>query len=250
VLSWVVLFYHLQEGDTIIIEAAEPGQGLQYYRVPAPLDPLAESDSEDAAAGSGSKAAGGKQKQQQQQQQPLILVHIPSVNRHVNSFGAGNGICSGAAAAAAKKPQLPPSGLNTNNSSSSSLKYDPLSQRGGKKGGSKASGGSKAGGSSNSSNAPAGSSPAPAPEDGDLYDDDMPALEVDTEGLQLLQQQKQQEQPDGPAPVRQGSSNSVSALMSGMDESVAARLDQANLPAFLRTPVRRDGDDNLPTQSN
>ncbi|WIA41731.1 hypothetical protein OEZ86_009074 [Tetradesmus obliquus] len=228
-LAQALLRGQFQEGDTIIIEAAEPGQGLQYFRVPAPLDPLAESDSEEpaAASSSSSKAVSSKPQQQQQQQQP-IRVHIPSVNRHVNSFGAGNGISSGPAAAA--KPQLPPTGANSS-SSSSSLKYDPLSQRGSKKGGSKA-------GSSSSSKAPAGLSP-PAADD----DDDMPALEMDTEG-------QQQQQQDGPAPVREGSSNSVSALMAGMDESVAARLDQANLPAFLRTPVRRDGDDALPTQSN
>uniref|UniRef100_A0A383VLZ4 Clp R domain-containing protein n=1 Tax=Tetradesmus obliquus TaxID=3088 RepID=A0A383VLZ4_TETOB len=232
-LAQALLRGQFQEGDTIIIEAAEPGQGLQYFRVPAPLDPLAESDSEEPAAASSSsssKAGGSKPQQQQQQQQQPIRVHIPSVNRHVNSFGAGNGISSGPAAAT--KPQLPPTGSqDASSSSSSSLKYDPLSQRGSKKGS------SKAGSSSSSSKAPAGLS-TPAADD----DDDMPALEMDTEG--------QQQQQDGPAPVREGSSNSVSALMSGMDESVAARLDQANLPAFLRTPVRRDGDDALPTQSN
>jgi hypothetical protein len=238
----------LQEADTIIVEAAEPGQGLQYYRMPAPLDTLAESDSEDAAAATGSKGskAGGssrsKPQQQQQQQQP-IRVHIPSVNRHVNSFGAGNGISSAPAAAAVQKAKLPPTGLNANSSSSSSssLKYDPLSQRGGKKGDSS----KPLRSSSSSSNAPAGtSSPVPAPEDGDL-NDDMPTLVRDEE-----EEQQQQRREEGSASVRENSSGSVSALMSGMDESVAARLDQGNLPSFLRTPVRRDGDDNLPTQSN
>jgi hypothetical protein len=240
----------LQEADAIIVEAAEPGQGLQYYRVPAPQDPLAESDSEDAAAAAtGSKSAkagsSSSSKPQQQQQQQPIRVHIPSVNRHVNSFGAGNGIGSApAAAAAAQKSKLPPTGLNANSSISSSLKYDPLSQRGSKKGSSSSK---PPRSNSSSSSAPAGtspSSPVPAPEDGDLYDD-MPALDMDTEG-----QQQQQRGEEGSAPVRENSSGSVSALMSGMDETVAARLDKGNLPSFLRTPVRRDGDDNLPTQSN
>jgi hypothetical protein len=73
----------------------------------------------------------------------------------------------------------------------------------------------------------------------------MPTLVRDEE-----EEQQQQRREEGSAPVRENSSGSVSALMSGMDESVAARLDQGNLPSFLRTPVRRDGDDNLPTQSN
>ncbi|KAF6253273.1 P-loop containing nucleoside triphosphate hydrolase protein [Scenedesmus sp. NREL 46B-D3] len=251
-LAQALLRGQFQETDAIIVEAAEPGQGLQYYRIPAPLDPLAESDSEDAAAagskggkggGSSSSKAGSSsvskpQQQQQQQQQQPIRVHIPSVNRHVNSFGAGNGVSgAAAAAAAAATPKLPPIGATAN---SGSLKYDPLSQRGGRKGGSSSKSARSSG------NAPAGTSPAvPAPADGDLYDDDVPALQTDTDGLQQQQQQR-----EGAAPVREGSSSSVSGLLSGMDESVAARLDQANLPAFLRTPVRRDGSDNLPTQSN
>lgn len=159
-------------------------------------------------------------------------MEIPNLMRNVSSFGR-------MAAGSSSKPLQPAAtpAASTNGSSAgvggaSSLKYDPMAAR---KKGSK------------------------------------PAV------VQRVQQQQQQQTPalqglqgnpagvNGPAAAaaagaggdvadggglqQQGSSDSLADLMAGLDANVSSHLDPANLPAFLRTPERRDGQDSLPTQS-
>jgi hypothetical protein len=205
----------VQEFDTIIVEGDSSMQHLRFSRIPAPTE---EADSE---GGTGTPKAGASSSSQQKQQpdrlQPVqpIPVIIPGAVRHVNSFGR---MAAGSVGAA--KPPVPAvtaaAGDNSKGgSNSSSLKYDPLASR--KKGG----------------KAPAAQQQPAQPAGPALNGSRAAAAEGN--GAAGLQQQ--------------GSSSSLDALIAGLDANVASHLDPANLPAFLRTPERRDGEGNLPTQS-
>jgi hypothetical protein len=220
----------LQEFDTIIVESDPSLQQLCFSRVPAPQEEADEIAGDDASSISSTSSFNKQAKQQeqlalQQDVQP-IPVEIPNVIRHVNSFGRmsagslGGGqppqpvVDLGAASLLAKTAAAGGGG------SSSSGKFDPLA---GKKKAVKA-----AHKQQQQPPAPAAmnGSSAAASDDGD----------------------------DGPPNVvgdlpRDGSSNSVADLLAGLDANVASHLDPANMPAFLRMPERRDGQDSLPTQS-
>jgi hypothetical protein len=223
----------LQEFDTIIVESDPSLQQLRFSRVPAPQEEADEAAGDDASSVSSTSSFNKQAKQQQQiaQQQDAqpIPVEIPNIIRHVNSFGrmsAGSlggaqppqpAVDPGAALPSAKAAAAAAGG-----SSSSSGKFDPL---GGKKKGVKAA--------QKQQQPPAA---VPAAMNGSS------AAAAEDEGG------------DGPPNLvgdlpQEGSTNSLADLMAGLDADVASHLDPANLPAFLRTPERRDGQDSLPTQS-
>lgn len=193
-------------------------QQLRFSRVPAPLEETDEGAGDDASS-SSSTSSFNKQAQQQQrlarqQQQSVepIPVEIPKVMRHVNSFGR---MAAGSVGAA--QPAVPAAGSAAASSGGSSgAKFDPMGSR--KKGGKGGAGQQK------QQLQPAG--PAAVNGSSEAADRD-----------------------DGGPPPLEGSSDSLADLVAGLDVNVASHLDPANMPAFLRTPERRDGQDSLPTQS-
>jgi hypothetical protein len=216
----------LQEHDTIIVEAGDEDGQLQYSRIPAPLE--VDSDSESGAPTTAAAAGRGNGKQPQKQQQPQaaavpIRVQIQGVIRQGSSAGRSRQPQQATAAAAGAS--------SVDESSRSALKYDPMRNSKGSKTSSSSKGSSR---STRSSQQP----PASLDQGATAADgaDGPELLSPDAQGN--LQQ-----------PRRDGSSSSVSALMNGLDASVASQLDPQNLPAFLRSPERRNDESNLPTQS-
>jgi hypothetical protein len=235
-----------QEFDTIVVEAHPDGGQLAFARIPAPPDADEVAADEATAAAACSTGGGGRQQRQQQQQQQdgkqqsqqqPIPVEIPNVMRHVDSFGrmsagstGGGGGSSGGASSS--KPPLgsgAPSGSGSSKvpaglggGSGRSMKYDPLAPVAKRPGAGK-----------QQQQQPA----APAAVNGSSSSRLNGAAAPAGEGPAL-------------GSSRNSSIDSLPALMQGLDESVAARLDPNHLPAFLKTPQRRDGhDDSLPTQS-
>lgn len=224
----------LQEFDTIIVEGDPSLQQLRFSRVPAPQEEADEAAGDDASSTSSTSSFNKQAKQQQQlaRQQDVqpIPVEIPGVIRHVNSFGrmsAGSlggaqppqpAVDAGAALLSAKAAAA---------TGGSSGKFDPLA---GKKKGPKAA--QKQHQQPPAAAVPAamnGSSAAAAAAAGDDGEDGPPDLVGDL--------------------PQEGSTNSLADLIAGLDANVASHLDPANMPAFLRTPERRDNQDSLPTQS-
>lgn len=187
-------------------------QQLRFSRVPAPT--------EDADEGSSTPKANNQQKQQLATQQQLdraqpIPVEIPGVMRHVNSFGR---MSAGSIGAAVQPPaSAAGSSKAAGGSSSSSLKYDPLASK--KKGG----------------KAPAAPQQQQQPQQPPAVNGSNGAAAAEGNGQGL---------------PHEDSSNSLNELIAGLDANVASHLDPANLPGFLRTPQRRDGDHDLPTLSH
>lgn len=207
----------LQEFDTIIVEGRDPQlqQQLLFSRIPAPQEDAEDAASDGNSSVSSTDSFGKQQKQQQalsrQQQQSMqpIPVEIPNSLRHVNSFGRMAAGSSGAVNVSAAA-----AAGSTNSATSSSLKYDPLAAK--KKG-------PKAAAPQQQQHA------APAPSMNG------------SSGAEHL--------PTNNSIQHENSSDSVSELIAGLDANVASQLDPANMPAFLRTPERRDGQDSFPTQS-
>ncbi|KAF8056728.1 clpB2 [Scenedesmus sp. PABB004] len=230
-LAQALLRGQFQEFDTIVVEAHPSGEGLAFARIPAPPDPLAESDSDG-------EAAGGRAAQQQQQQGVAIPVVIPGTARGGSAGGRSR------AAADAPAAGRPPAGAAANGVKGGH-RFDPLAQRkkqgaSGGRSGTTGSGNSSGGGGSGSSSGARASSEA-------IGADAPPALEGD-DGAPAAPTRSG----GGGAPQRDGSSGSVAALVEGMDAAVAERLVDGGgpLPAFLRTPVVRNDQDSLPTQSH
>jgi hypothetical protein len=190
-------------------------QQLRFSRVPAPLEEADEGAGDDASSisstSSFNKQAGQQQRLARQQQQSVepIPVEIPNIMRHVNSFGRMAAGSVGAAQPAAGAAAAASGGNSS--SGGGGAKFDPLASR--KKGGK-----------------PKQQQPA------------VPAAAVNGSSGAAGGDE------DGPPPL-EGSSDSLADLVAGLDVNVASHLDPANLPAFLRTPERRDGQDSLPTQS-
>lgn len=224
----VCVFLVLQEFDTIIVEGNSSLQQLQFSRIPAPHE--MEEDADDGSSISSTNSKQQKQQQQlmaKQQQQPgePIPVEIPNLMRHVNSFGRMAAGSSGGGSTA--KPVQPAAAANGSSKSSKgiggsgNLKYDPLAA---KKKVSKPS---------------VGQQQQHAAGDSSLG---QPAVHAGVNGSSTADE-------PGAAMKQSDSSGSLNELMATLDADVAKHLDPANLPAFLRTPERRDGQESLPTQS-
>jgi hypothetical protein len=228
----------LQEFDTIIVEGDSSREQLRFSRIPAPHDDAEEGGADDASSVSSTSSFNKQQKQQQllnKQQQAAgqpIPVEIPGTIRHANSFGrmaAGSfGKPPAPAAAAAAGGGRSSKAAGSSSAGGGNLKYDPMAS---KKKGSKAEAGAQQQQQQQAGVPPAapavnGSSKPPAMQ-GYLNDPDI-VPQLDGQG---------------------GSSNSLNELIAGLDANVSSHLDPHNMPAFLRTPERRDGQDSLPTQS-
>lgn len=227
-LAQAMLRGQFEEFDTIIVEGNSSLQQLQFSRIPAPHE--MEEDADDGSSISSTNSKQQKQQQQlmaKQQQQPgePIPVEIPNLMRHVNSFGRMAAGSSGGGSTA--KPVQPAAAANGSSKSSKgiggsgNLKYDPLAA---KKKVSKPS---------------VGQQQQHAAGDSSLG---QPAVHAGVNGSSTADE-------PGAAMKQSDSSGSLNELMATLDADVAKHLDPANLPAFLRTPERRDGQESLPTQS-
>jgi hypothetical protein len=228
-------------------------EGLRFFRIPAPAEPddAPSPRHSDSSSTSGTPRHSSKHAAAQQPQQPpplsqlgqqMLPVVIPNAMRHVGSSGrmaAGSITGSNAAAARQQQQQQSAAGGGSSGSSGGSSGVAGLAGPGLKK--------------------PAKSDALAAP------------------GA-TKQQQQQQPAPPPAAAVNGAAPNSVPAaaaaaagavnggsgssgasdrcsspglVVGGLDADVAARLAAGGgpLPAFLQTPVRRDGQEDLPTQS-
>lgn len=226
----------MQEFDTIIVEGDASREQLRFSRIPAPHDDAEEGAADDASSISSTSSFNKQQRQQQMltKQQAAagepIPVEIPGTIRHVSSFGrmsagsVGKSPVPTAAAAAAAGS----GGSSDKVAGGESLKYDPMAA---KKKGSKGAAGVQ------QQQQQAGIPPAPAVNG--------------SSSSKVLAVQGYLDDPDVVPQLegQGGSSNSLNELIAGLDANVSSHLDPHNMPAFLRTPERRDGQDSLPTQS-
>jgi hypothetical protein len=230
----------LQEFDTIIVEGDSSKKQLRFSRIPAPHDEAEEGAADDASSVSSTSSFNKQQKQQQQltkQQQAAgqpIPVEIPGTIRHVSSFGRMSAGSVGKPPVAAAAAAAAVSGSSSSSSKAAgpgggSLKYDPMAA---KKKGSKGEAGVQ------QQQQQPGVPPAPAL-NGSSSSSKAPAVQGYLDDPDVVPELEGQG----------GSSTSLNELIAGLDANVSSHLDPHNMPAFLRTPERRDGQDSLPTQS-
>ena len=234
-LAKALLTGQFQEEDTVVVEAAggDGGGGaggwLTFARVPAAGDDDEDEGGGEGAGGAAAAASGAP-----------IPVTIPGhTPRPAAAAGArsGGGSGKGAAAPSTSAASASAAAAASGSNGGAAGKFDPLAAGRAKK-------------KAPAAAPPSSSSTQQQQQQQEKEDDEPPALES-VVLPQQQQQQQQQQQPNGTAAAANGTGGAATAGGAGeqgLDAALASSLlHGGEVPAFLKTPRRRDEQDDAPT---